>query len=206
MELGDFPVIPVAVVDNPERADGLGQALVEGGMPVIEVTLRTPGALDAIRRMSENPDLLVGAGTVLTAAQVDAVARAGARFVVSPGFSLSVTERAQELGLTILPGAVTPSEIIAVLDAGLTACKFFPANVYGGATAIKALGAPFGQMSFIPTGGVTAANLTGYLALPNVLAVGGSWMVPADRIDAGDFDVVRERASAAMAAVHSLEV
>ncbi|MFT3875850.1 MAG: bifunctional 4-hydroxy-2-oxoglutarate aldolase/2-dehydro-3-deoxy-phosphogluconate aldolase [Propioniciclava sp.] len=205
MKLSDFPVIPVAVVKNAERADALGAALVEGGLPVVEVTLRTPGAVDVIRRMATNPGLLVGAGTVLTPAQVEASAKAGARFIVSPGFSQAVVDRARDLGLTVLPGAVTPTEIMAALDAGLTTCKFFPAHVYGGAAAIKALGGPFGAMRFVPTGGITAANLADYLALPNVVSVGGSWMVPADAVDAGDFAFVREQARAAVALARSLE-
>lgn len=186
MQVTDSPVVPVVVINRADRAELLGEALVAGGVPVAEVTFRTEAAAESIRRMASNPDLLVGAGTVLTAAQVDAAADAGARFIVSPGLSVAVVRRAQELELPVFPGAVTPSEIMAALDLGLTTCKFFPANVYGGLKALKALGAPFGQVSFIPTGGVSAANLAEYLALPNVAAVGGSWMVPADAVDAGD--------------------
>ncbi|CAL8973183.1 KHG/KDPG aldolase [Propionicimonas sp. T2.31MG-18] len=185
-ELSGSRIVPVVVINNVDRAVGLGQALVAGGIPVAEVTLRTEAAPEAIRRMAANPDLLVGAGTVLNVAQVDKAAEAGARFIVSPGFSADVVRRAQQHDLPVFPGAVTPTEIMAALDLGLTTVKFFPANVYGGPAALRALGAPFGQVQFIPTGGVSAANLGEYLSLPNVASVGGSWMVPADAVDAGD--------------------
>jgi 2-dehydro-3-deoxyphosphogluconate aldolase/(4S)-4-hydroxy-2-oxoglutarate aldolase len=178
MELGSNRIVPVVVIERADRAVGLGEALVAGGIPVAEVTLRTAAGIDAIAAMAGNPDLLVGAGTVLTADQVDRAVDAGARFIVSPGFSPRVVERALERGVDVVPGTVTPTEIMAALDMGLTTLKFFPANVYGGAPALKALGAPFGGVRFIPTGGVSAANIGEFLALENVAAVGGSWMVP----------------------------
>ena len=184
-------IIPVVVIRNADRAEALGEALVAGGVPVAEVTFRTAAAPEAIRRMATNSNLLVGAGTVLTPDQVDQAVDAGASFIVSPGFSQAVVLRAQHHGLPVYPGAVTPTEIMAALDLGLTTLKFFPADVYGGPAALRALGAPFGQVQFIPTGGVSASNLADYMALPNVAAVGGSWMVPAAAIEAGDAETIK---------------
>lgn len=203
MHVADNRIIPVVVINQADRAESLGEALVAGGIPIAEVTFRTAAAPEAIRRMSANADLLVGAGTVLSVAQVDQAVDAGARFIVSPGFSAEVVRRAQHHGLPVFPGAVTPSEIMAALDLGLTTLKFFPANIYGGAAALKALGAPFPQVRFIPTGGVSAENLGTYLTLPNIAAVGGSWMVPASAIDAGDMDTVRRLCTEVSAAVSS---
>ncbi len=191
MDLTKNPIVPVVVINDAARAEMLGEALVTGGVPVAEVTFRTAAAPEAIRRLSANADLLVGAGTVLNVAQVDAAVDAGAKFIVSPGFSVDVVKRAQQHGLPVFPGTVTPSEIMAALDLGLTTLKFFPAGIYGGAKALKAIGAPFPQVSFIPTGGVSLSNLGDFLSLKNVAAVGGSWMVPADAVDRGDADTIR---------------
>lgn len=204
MDLSRNPIVPVVVINDAARADALGEALVAGGIPVAEVTFRTAAAPQAIGRLSANADLLVGAGTVLSVAQVDAAVDAGARFIVSPGFSAEVVRRAQHHGLPVYPGAVTPTEIMAALDLGLTTIKFFPAGIYGGAAALKALGAPFPQVSFIPTGGVSLGNLAEFLTLPNVAAVGGSWMVPADAIDRGDSDAIRALCTEAATAAATL--
>lgn len=204
MELSDFRVVPVVVLKDAARASGLGEALVAGGLPVAEVTFRTPAAAESIRILSDNESLLVGAGTVVTVEQVDEAVAAGARFIVSPGLSRAVIERAGELGIPILPGAITPSEVMAALELGITTCKFFPAQVFGGITALKALAAPFGQVRFVPTGGVRADNLADYLALANVAAVGGSWMVPTQAIEAGDFALVERRCAEAVAIAASL--
>ncbi len=203
MQPTSWRILPVVVLNDAARASALGEALVVGGIPVAEVTFRTDAAVDAIRAMSSNSELLVGAGTVLTSGQVDRAAEAGARFIVSPGFSLEVVRRAQEYGLPVFPGAVTPTEIIAALDAGLTTLKYFPANTYGGPAALKALGAPFPRVRFIPTGGVSPENVAEYLALPNVAAVGGSWMVPAPAIHAGDFRTIERLCREAVAAASS---
>lgn len=203
MYVADNRIIPVVVINQADRAESLGEALVAGGIPIAEVTFRTDAAPQAIRRMSANADLLVGAGTVLSVSQVDQAVDAGAQFIVSPGFSAAVVRRAQHHGLPVFPGAVTPSEIMAALDLGLTTLKFFPAGVYGGAPALKALGAPFPQVRFIPTGGVAMGNLADFLTLPNVAAVGGSWMVPANLVDAGDMDTIRRLCAEASAAVSS---
>lgn len=183
-------IVPVVVCTDAARAHDLGQALVDGGLPVAEVTFRTEAALETIRTLAARGDVLVGAGTVVTVRQVDQAADAGASFIVSPGLDSRIVDRARALGLDVLPGAATPTEIMLALSMGLTTAKFFPAGVYGGPAAIRALSAPFGGLSFVPTGGVTPANLADYLALPCVPAVGGSWMVPAGAISAGDFATV----------------
>jgi len=175
-------VLPVVVADDRDDAVSLGEALVAGGLPVAEVTFRTPAAPDAIRVLVDRGDILVGAGTVLTAAQVDTAVEAGATFIVSPGLSPAVVERCLERGVLPIPGTVTATEVQAALELGLDTVKFFPAESAGGAPAIAALAAPFAGVSFIPTGGITAANLDTYLALPSVAAVGGSWVVPRDLV------------------------
>ncbi|PKQ31944.1 MAG: keto-deoxy-phosphogluconate aldolase [Actinobacteria bacterium HGW-Actinobacteria-2] len=180
-------IVPVVVLDEVEAADPLAAALVAGGLPVAEVTFRTPAAADAIRVMAERGDIMVGAGTVLSARQVDDAVAAGASFVVSPGFSAAVVDRCAELGVPVLPGAVTATEIQAALEAGLSVVKFFPAATSGGPAAIRALAAPFPGLRFVPTGGVAADNLADYLAIPAVVAVGGSWMVARSLISAGAF-------------------
>ncbi|OIQ84543.1 putative KHG/KDPG aldolase [mine drainage metagenome] len=192
-------LVPVVVLDDAARADVLAGALVAGGLPVAEVTFRTAAAPEAIRVMADRGDVLVGAGTVLTVAQVDQAVAAGARFVVSPGLSRAVVERCQELGVVVLPGAVTATEVQAALELGLTTVKFFPAGTSGGPAAIKALAAPFGQVRFVPTGGVGPGNLAEYLAIGSVAAVGGSWMVPRDLIAAGDGAGIRELTTQAVA-------
>ncbi|WP_426311220.1 bifunctional 4-hydroxy-2-oxoglutarate aldolase/2-dehydro-3-deoxy-phosphogluconate aldolase [Cellulosimicrobium sp. E-16] len=187
-------VVPVVVVDDAEQGVLVASALRDGGLPVAEVTFRTAGARAAIEAIArEVPDVLVGAGTVVNAAQVDEAVEAGARFLVSPGLSVDVVRRAQEVGVPILPGVATPSDIIAALDLGLGAVKLFPANVVGGPAAVTAFSAPFPGLRFVPTGGVSAANLLDYLALPSVLAAGGSWMVDAALVRAGDTAEITRR-------------
>ncbi len=197
-------IVPVVVVNDAARAAGLADALVAGNLPVAEVTLRTPAAPEAIATMAKNPDLLVGAGTVLTPAQVDLAVDAGAKFLVSPGFSAETVARAAERGVPIVPGTVTPSEVMAALATELTLLKFFPAANYGGTATLKAFASVFGRASFIPTGGVSTSNLGDYLGLPNVPAVGGSWMVPPKAIDAGDFATVQSLSAEAVAAAAAL--
>lgn len=204
MELEDARIIPVVVLHDAARAEGLGEALVAGNVPIAEVTFRTDAAAASIRAMSANPDLLVGAGTVITAEQVDRAADAGARFIVSPGFSPAVVQRCQEIGLPVIPGAATPGEIMAILDRGIRLIKFFPASVYGGLKAVKALSAPFPQVRFVPTGGINADTMAEWLANPAIAAIGGSWMVPASAVDTGDFDTVRRLCAAAAATATEL--
>lgn len=203
-ELVTRRVVPVIVLDDAAAADQLGAALVRGGLPVAEVTLRTPAAMDAIRIMAARGDVLVGAGTVLTAEQVDEAVAAGARFVVSPGLDRDVVRRCAEHSVLALPGVITPGEIMAALTLGLSAVKFFPAGAMGGAKAVAALSAPFGGMQFVPTGGIDETSAADYLRLPCVAAVGGSWMVPRKLIAAGDFGAVGDLCASAVAAARPI--
>jgi len=178
-------IVPVVVVDDVPQAELLADALVAGGLPIAEVTFRTAAGTDAIKALGAREDILVGAGTVTTVAQVDAAVAAGAKFIVSPGTSRAVVERAAEHGVLAIPGAVTATEIQMALELDVTTVKFFPAKISGGAQAIKALSAPFGNVHFVPTGGISPANLAEFFAVPSVCAVGGSWMVKPDLIRAG---------------------
>ncbi len=187
-ELGRFKVVPVLTIDDPGVAREVGTALKAGGLPVAEVTFRTPAAAQALQQMAADPDLLVGAGTVVDAAQVDQAVALGARFVVSPGFKPAVLRRAQELGVPIIPGAATPSELMAIAEYGLTLVKLFPAEPLGGVKMVAALDGPFPTIKLLPTGGIAAAQLRSYLEQPSVVAVGGSWMVPASAIAGRSFD------------------
>lgn len=172
------PVIPVLVIDDAAHARPIARALVEGGLPALEVTLRTPAALEVIAEMATVEGAVVGAGTVLNESDLDASIRAGARFIVSPGLTTRLTEAALERGIALLPGVSTAGDIMRGLDLGLTHFKFFPAEAAGGITALKALAAPFHQCRFCPTGGITQASAPSWLALDAVLCVGGSWLVP----------------------------
>jgi 2-dehydro-3-deoxyphosphogluconate aldolase/(4S)-4-hydroxy-2-oxoglutarate aldolase len=194
------PVIPVLTIDRLEDAAPLALALVAGGLRVLEVTLRTPVAIEAIGLMAAAaPDAVVGAGTVLNGGDFDRAARAGARFIVSPGLTESLIAAALATHLPLLPGVATASEVMRGLDAGLTRFKFFPAETSGGPAALKALFGPFGDCRFCPTGGIGAASAATYLALPNVLCVGGAWVAPADAVRAGDWSRVTALAQAASA-------
>ncbi len=182
-KLAGHLLVPVVVIDDAGAADSLGDALVAGGLPVAEVTFRTAAGLESLRRLAARGDILVGAGTVLTPAQVDQAVAAGAEYIVSPGLSRAVVERCLEHQVLPLPGAVTATEVQAALELGLTTVKFFPAESSGGAAAVRALAAPFTDVGFMPTGGIGPKNLADYLSLPAVRAVGGSWMVPRDALD-----------------------
>jgi 2-dehydro-3-deoxyphosphogluconate aldolase/(4S)-4-hydroxy-2-oxoglutarate aldolase len=172
------PVIPVLVIDDAHEAGAIARALVAGGLRALEVTLRTPAAFDAIRRMKLVPGAIVGAGTVINQAQLDDARAAGAEFIVSPGLTQTLARPVIASGLPYLPGVATAGDIMRGLDLGLTHFKFFPAEAAGGIPALKALAAPFGQCRFCPTGGITAETAPDWLALPPVLCVGGSWVVP----------------------------
>ncbi|MFE2461223.1 bifunctional 4-hydroxy-2-oxoglutarate aldolase/2-dehydro-3-deoxy-phosphogluconate aldolase [Streptomyces sp. NPDC059402] len=177
------PVVPVVVVDDLADAVPLARALVAGGLPAIEVTLRTPVALDAIRAIAaEVPDAVVGAGTVVAAEQVGEVVAAGARFLVSPGWTDTLLDAMRGSGVPFLPGVSTTSEVVALLERGVREMKFFPAEAAGGTAYLKALAAPLPQARFCPTGGITPASAPEYLALANVGCVGGSWMLPKDAV------------------------
>lgn len=189
--LGNNAVVPVVVLDNPKDAVPTARALLAGGIDVMEITLRTAAAMDSIRAVAQEvPEMLVGAGTVITLEQAQAVVEAGAQFVVSPGFNEEMVRWCVENGVTVTPGCVTPTEIMAALALGVDVVKFFPANVYGGLTAMKGLSAPFGGVKFIPTGGVNGQNIGEYAAAPYVHTVGGSWVCTKADIAAGNFDKI----------------
>jgi len=191
------PIIPVLVVEDAAHARPLAQALVAGGLPALEVTLRTPAALDVIREMAQVPGGVVGAGTLLTPADVRAAKAAGATFGVSPGATDTLLQACEDEDLPLLPGAATASEAMALLERGYDMLKFFPAEASGGAPALKSIGAPIPQIAFCPTGGVTPENAPDYLALPNVVCAGGSWVAPKDAVAAGDWARVEALARAA---------
>lgn len=198
--LAESPVVPVVVVDSADEGIKVGQALVAGGIRTAEVTFRTAAAADAIRAMSDIEDLNVGAGTVINPAQVDEAIAAGARYIVSPGFSADVVRAAQAADVPVLPACTDGSWLMAARELGLDVVKFFPAGIMGGVKAIQALAAPFPGMGFVPTGGVSAANLPDYLACPAVKACGGSWMVSAALVKEGRYDEI-ERLSAEAVAI-----
>lgn len=181
------PIVPVLVIKDAAHARPLAQALVAGGLPALEVTLRTPAALDAISEMSQVPGGVVGAGTLVTPADVKAAKAAGATFGVSPGATDDLLSACEEEGLPLLPGAATASEAMALLARGYDMLKFFPAEASGGAPALKAIGAPLPQVSFCPTGGVSPTNAESYLSLSNVVCAGGSWVAPLDLVEKGDW-------------------
>lgn len=193
------PVIPVLVVEDASSAGALAKALVAGGLPVLEVTLRTAAALDAIRAMAEVPGGVVGAGTLLTPDDVKAAKAAGAQFGVAPGATDRLLEACEAEDLPLLPGAATASEAMALLERGYTVQKFFPAEANGGVPALKAIGAPIPQVRFCPTGGVSLSNAPDYLALSNTLCVGGSWVAPKDAVAAGDWARIEALARTAAA-------
>jgi 2-dehydro-3-deoxyphosphogluconate aldolase/(4S)-4-hydroxy-2-oxoglutarate aldolase len=194
---GLAPVVPVLVVHDAETAADLALALVSGGLPALEVTLRTPAALDAIREMASVEGGVVGAGTLLTPADVVAAKEAGALFGVTPGTTDRLLDAALDADLPLLPGAATASEALYLLERGFSVQKFFPAEASGGVAALKAIGAPIPQVRFCPTGGVSLANAPDYLALPNTLCVGGSWVAPQGAIERGDWRQIERLAAEA---------
>lgn len=188
------PVMPVLVVDDAAHARPLAEALVRGGLPALEVTLRTPAALDVIRAMSEVDGGVVGAGTLVTPQDVRNAKAAGARFGVSPGATDALIAACEAEGLPLLPGAATSSEAMRLLEQGYDMLKFFPAEASGGAPALKSIGGPLPQISFCPTGGVSPDNIASYLSLPNVVCAGGSWVVPKEMLAAGNWAGIEELA------------
>ncbi len=193
------PVIPVLVVADAAKAGGLATALVAGGLPVLEVTLRTPSALDVIREMAKVPGGHVGAGTVLTADDVKRAKDAGASFAVSPGATERLVRACEDAELPLLPGSATASEVMRAMEWGYSMLKFFPAEAAGGAKMLKSLGGPLPQVSFCPTGGVSPANARDYLSLANVICVGGSWVSPDAEVAAGNWAAIEARAREARA-------
>lgn len=196
-----FGVVPVCGLLSPEEAGPLAAALVAGGLPLIEVTLRTPWSLASLEEMAQQPGILVGAGTVRTPAQMESAVRAGASFIVSPCLTGDLAAAAADLDVPFLPGVATPSEIQRACDLGMSTVKFFPAESSGGATAVRALAQPFHDVTFVPTGGITADSAPSYLAIPQVAAVGGGWMVPTPPRQAHDWGSVTQAISAVAALV-----
>ena len=195
-------IIPVVVLDDEEQAEPLAEALLRGGLPAAEVTFRTDAAVASIRRMKEKyPELLVGAGTVLTREQVDRAVDAGAEFLVSPGLNPDIVKYAMEKGVPFTPGTQTPSEMEQAMALGLDFVKFFPAEPSGGLNMIKAVAAAYTKLSFMPTGGINAKNVGDYLAYDRIVACGGSWMVKKDLINAGDFAEIERLVAEAAALV-----
>jgi 2-dehydro-3-deoxyphosphogluconate aldolase/(4S)-4-hydroxy-2-oxoglutarate aldolase len=190
-KLGRLGIVPVIKIDNVSDAVPLATALCDGGLPCAEITFRTDAAEESIRRITQAlPDMLVGAGTVLTTDQVDRAVDAGAKFIISPGLNPTIVKYCTDKGILITPGCATPSDIERAIELGLSVVKFFPAEANGGINAIKAMSAPYTQMKFMPTGGVNAKNLNDYLSYSKIIACGGSWMVDAKLINAGDFAAI----------------
>ena len=192
-EISKIGIVPVIALDHVEDAAPLAKALCDGGLPCAEVTFRTAAAEESIRIMAEQfPEMLVGAGTVLTTEQVDRAVNAGAKFIVSPGLNPKVVKYCVEKGIPVTPGCSNPSDVEVAIELGLDVVKFFPAEAAGGLNMIKSMAAPYVNMKFMPTGGVNAKNLTSYLDFPKIIACGGSWMVPGDLINAGEWDKIEQ--------------
>jgi 2-dehydro-3-deoxyphosphogluconate aldolase/(4S)-4-hydroxy-2-oxoglutarate aldolase len=191
------PIVPVLVVEDAAQARPLAQALVAGGLPALEVTLRTPSALEVIAEMAKVKGGIVGAGTLLTPADVTAAKLAGAQFGVSPGATDLLLDACEDADLPLLPGAATATEAMRLLERGYSMLKFFPAEAAGGADALKGIGAPIPQVKFCPTGGVNPKNARSYLDLPNVVCAGGSWVAPKDKVNSGDWAGIEALAKAA---------
>lgn len=194
------PVIPVLLIDKVEHAVPLARALARGGLPAIEITLRTAAALDAIRAVADEvPEAIVGAGTILKAKQYEDAAKAGSRFIVSPDATKYIVAAANDSDVPLLPAAITPGEMLALREEGYTHLKFFPAEQAGGAPFLKALSSPLAGTFFCPTGGISLANARTYLPLPNVLCVGGSWVAPKELVEAGNWNAITDLAKDAAA-------
>lgn len=196
--LGQLRLLPVIALQAVEQAEPLAEALQSGGLPCAEITLRTEAALPAMKRLAGRQDFLLGAGTVHSAREAEASRDAGAQFIVTPGFNPRTVQWCLDHKLPIYPGISSPTDLEMALEMGLEVVKFFPAEVMGGIPALKAFSGPYAGIRFIPTGGVGPGNLSAYLALPSVLACGGSWMVPTDRLAAGDFETIRRLTADAM--------
>ena len=198
-------VIPVVVINDVEDAEPLAQALCEGGLPCAEVTFRTAAAEESIRKMTDiYPDMLIGAGTVLTTEQVDRAVAAGAKFIVSPGFDPEVVDYCILKQIPVFPGCITPSEVAQAVKRGLKVVKFFPAVQFGGVSTIQALTAPYVGLKFMPTGGVNAKNLADYLQCKSIIACGGRWMVKSDLIKAGEFEKIKDMTKEAVSLVNEI--
>jgi len=206
-KIHDLGIVPVVKIDQAKDAVPLAKALSDGGLPVAEITFRTDAAEEAIRQIATHcPSVLVGAGTVLTTDQAERAIKAGAKYIVTPGFSSKVVTYCQERQIPITPGVATPTEIQMALEHGLEVVKFFPADSFGGIKTLKALSAPFGMMKFIPTGGITAQNLGEFIQFPKVLACGGTWMVKDELIKGGRFDEITKLTREALEALYGFDI
>lgn len=204
-QIENFGVVPVVVLNDAKDAAPLAKALCEGGLPCAEVTFRTEAAEESIRIMAtEFPEMTIGAGTILTIDQVDRAVRAGAKFIVSPGFDPEIVDYCISKGIVVLPGCITPSEVAQAVKRGLEVVKFFPAEQFGGVATIKALAAPYTGVRFMPTGGISAKNLAAYLGFKKIVACGGSWMVKGDLVAAGEFDKIKEMTAEAVSLVKEI--
>ena len=204
-QLGTYGIVPVVVLQDAAKAEPLAKALCKGGLACAEVTFRTDAAEESIRIMSEKfPEMLVGAGTVLTTEQADRAVKAGAKFIVSPGLNPEVVKWCQAHEVPVIPGIVTPTEMAQAIGLGLTMVKFFPAEPAGGISMIKAMAAPYVGLKFMPTGGINAKNLEDYLSSDKIICCGGSWMVKGDLVKAGEFDKIRELTAEACKLVASI--
>ena len=200
-----FGVVPVVVLNDAKDAAPLAKSLCEGGLPCAEVTFRTEAAEESIRIMAtEFPEMVIGAGTVLTIDQVDRAVGAGAKFIVSPGFDPEIVDYCISKNIPVLPGCITPSEVTQAVKRGLEVVKFFPAEQFGGVATLKALAAPFTSVRFMPTGGISAKNLADYLGFKKIIACGGSWMVIGDMVAAGEFDKIKEMTAEAVQLVKDI--
>lgn len=204
-KLGEFGIVPVVKIEDIKDAVGLGRALIAGGLPCAEITFRTPAAEGALRRISSSlTEIILGAGTVLSVDQAKRAVHAGARFIVSPGFNQDVVEWCLKNDVPVTPGVVTPTEISMALGYDLHVLKFFPAEAMGGIATLKAIGGPYANVKFIPTGGISRRNLGSYLAQPMVHCCGGSWLVSASLVSAGEFDEITRLAKEAVSIVRSV--
>lgn len=204
-KISELGVVPVVALEDVKDAEPLAKALCEGGLPCAEITFRTAAAEKCIERMcTAYPEMLIGAGTVLTKTQVEQAIGAGAKFIVSPGFDSEIVDYCLEKEIPIFPGCITPSEVAQAVKRGLKTVKFFPAEQFGGVAAIKALSAPYRELKFMPTGGINAKNLKDYLSLNCIIACGGSWMVKGDMIKGGQFDKIKKLTAEAVALVKEI--
>jgi 2-dehydro-3-deoxyphosphogluconate aldolase/(4S)-4-hydroxy-2-oxoglutarate aldolase len=199
--IAELKIVPVIAISESSQAEGLAQSLIKSGLPIAEVTLRTPSSLDSLRTIAAHKEILTGAGSLRNEKDLSAAVAAGAQFAVSAGFSPAIASEAAKLNIPYFPGVATPTEILAALNAGITTLKFFPAETLGGISALKAMAAPFPGTRFMPTGGINLSNMNDYLSYAAVVAIGGSWMVPQKLVDAGDFAEIERLTHEALKAV-----
>ena len=198
----EIKIVPVIAIADSSQADGLATALVNAGLPIAEVTLRTPSSLESLKAIASHKEILTGAGSLKNVKDLENAINAGAKFAVSAGFSPEIAAESIKLNIPYFPGVATPTEILQAISAGITTLKFFPAETLGGVSALKAISAPFPGIRFMPTGGISLSNINDYLATPSVIAVGGSWMVPQKLIDGGEFAEIERLTREALGAIN----